>query len=104
MEKKFKVIITDTLKEKLFKIKFQDWKRLDNLKRKLETNPFAGKRLAYSLFEKKWGSFRIYYIILEKILLVIIIDYTHKKEQRTAINYIIENWDEILEELAQKYS
>ncbi len=104
MKRKFKVVITDTLKEKLLKIRFSEWDRLDNLKRKLETSPFAGKRLVYNLFEKKWGPFRIYYIILENILLVVLIDYSHKKEQKATINYIVSNWNKVISELTRKFS
>ena len=101
---KFKVIITKTLEDKLIRIKFSEWERLEKLKDKLETNPFAGKRLGYNLFEKKWGAFRIYYIIFEDTLLVILIDYAHKKIQKATIDYILSKWDEIIEGLREKYA
>ena len=101
---KYKVIITNTLEEKLIKIKFSQWERLGKLKKKLEVNPFAGKRLGYNLFEKKWGAFRIYYIIFEDVLLVILIDYSHKKVQKATIDYMLSRWDEIIKNLKERYS
>lgn len=64
--RKYKVIVPDFVVSKTKSVGFNQPERLENLKRKLETNPYAGKRLAKNLFEKKWGAFRIYYIVLEK--------------------------------------
>ncbi len=104
MENRYRVTITNTLEEKLRKIKFSQWGRLEKLKRKLEANPLAGKRLGYNLFEKRWGAFRIYYIIFENILLVILIDYSHKKMQKVTIDYILSRWDEVIKNLKEKYA
>ncbi len=101
---KYKVILSEYLESKLKKSKFSQWHRLEKLKIKLKSNPYAGKRLGYNLFEKKWGPFRIYYIILEDLLIVILVDYTHKKEQQATIDYILSNWSEITEKLRKKYS
>lgn len=99
----YKVIISEYLEQKLKKIRFSQRKRLEKLKKKLQENPFAGKKLGYNLFEKKWGPFRIYYIIFEDILIVILVDFSRKKEQRTIIDYILSNWNEITKELKEKY-
>ena len=100
----YKVFTSYALEEKLKKIKFDQWKRLEKLKKKLETNPYTGKRLGKDLFEKKWGPFRIYYIIIEDILLVFLIEFAHKKEQSRIINYILVNWDQIIAEIRKSFS
>lgn len=103
MENKYKVIVTKPLEEKLKRIRFSEWERFEKLKKKLEINPFAGKRLKYNLFEKKWGAFRIYYIIIEDMLVVILIDYSHKKDQRAKIDYILWRWTNFISELRKEY-
>ena len=103
MKNKYKVVVTIPLKEKLIRIKFTQWDRLEKLKRKLEINPFAGKRLGYNLFEKKWGAFRIYYIIFEKVLTVFVIDYSHKKLQKSTIDYLLSRWNELTMDLKEYY-
>lgn len=101
--KKYRVVITDYLERKLKKLKFSDSHRLENLKKKLETNPYAGKRLGYNFFEKKWGAFRIYYIVIEDVTIVVLVEYTDKKEQQAAIDYILSNWETITQDLRRKY-
>jgi mRNA-degrading endonuclease RelE of RelBE toxin-antitoxin system len=100
----YRVITSYYLASKLKKLKFSEWHRLSNMKAKLESNPYAGKRLGNSLFEKKWGPFRILYIILEDVLVVILLEFTHKKDQRVAIDYVLSNWDDIIRKLKSMYS
>ena len=100
----YKVFTSYALEEKLKKIKFNQWLRLEKLKKKLATNPYAGKRLGKDLFEKKWGPFRIYYIIIEDILLVFLIEFSEKKEQSRIVNYVLVNWDQIITEIRKSFS
>ncbi len=101
--KRYRVFTSYSLEEKLKKIKFTDWNRLEKLKRKLEVNPLAGKRLGKNLFEKKWGPFRIYYVIIEDILIVFLIEFSDKKEQSRVVNYILANWDQIIAEIRRSF-
>lgn len=101
--KTYRIIIPENLDVKMKKMGFNQDKRFEKLKLKLATNPYAGKRLGRNLFEKKWGPFRIYYIIIEDIAIVVLIDYAHKKEQRTTINQILINWDLLEDELRKRY-
>jgi mRNA-degrading endonuclease RelE of RelBE toxin-antitoxin system len=86
------------------KIKFNQWTRLEKLKKKLSDNPYAGKRLGRDLFEKKWGPFRIYYIIIKDILLVFLLEFSDKKEQSKIVSYILANWDQLIEEIRKSFS
>ena len=101
---RYRIFTTTSLDRKLRKMGFSQWHRLEKLKRKLETDPFTGKRLGKDLFEKKWGPFRIYYIIFEDILMVVLVEFGNKKEQRRAIYYILANWDQTIQELRKSFS
>ncbi len=100
----YRVIVPDSVEMKMKEMGFNQPIRLENLKRKLETNPYVGKRLAKDLFEKKWGPFRIYYIIAEKFMVVLLVDYSNKKNQQAAINNILYNWDDMVEDVLKKYA
>lgn len=100
----YRVFTSYSLEEKFKKIKFSQWRRLEKLKKKLEINPYTGKRLGKDLFEKKWGPFRVYYIIIEDILLVFLIEFSHKKEQSKIVNYILTNWNQIISEIRKSFS
>ena len=100
----YRVFTSYALEEKLMKIKFNQWTRLEKLKKKLSDNPYAGKRLGKDLFEKKWGPFRIYYIIIEDILLVFLLEFSDKKEQSKIVSYILANWDQLIEEIRKSFS
>jgi len=53
---------------------------------KLSVNPHNGKPLGNSLWELKAGKFRIYYIIFESEILVLMVDVSDKKHQQETIN------------------
>lgn len=60
--------------------------------RKLSQNPFIGKPLGNPYFrELKIDKFRIYFIIYEKQIIVILASVSNKKEQQKTINEIKEN-------------
>jgi len=100
----YKVVIPDSVVSKMKGMGFNQTNRLENLKKKLETNPYAGKRLARNLFEKKWGPFRVYYVVAEKFMVVILVDYSSKKDQQAAINNILYKLDDIIEDVLRKYA
>ncbi|MGV8150561.1 MAG: hypothetical protein ACP5NV_02425 [Candidatus Woesearchaeota archaeon] len=60
--------------------------------RKLSYNPYTGKPLGYKyLRELKIDKFRIYYIISEKEIVVLLITISDKKNQKETIEYIKRN-------------
>jgi mRNA-degrading endonuclease RelE of RelBE toxin-antitoxin system len=61
---------------------------------KLENNPFGiGKALKYDFFrELKHGKYRLYYIIYEEKVMVVMVDVSNKKTQQNVIDRIIEEF------------
>lgn len=102
--KAYRVVVPEHVLSKMRRMGFNQGHRLDNLVRKLSENPYAGKRLGKDLFEKKWGPFRIFYVVIEDVAIVIIIDYTDKKHQRAAIDRMLANWSHMVGELRKLYA
>ncbi len=102
---KYRVFVSETLDRKIKKFAPHLIKRLEKLKRKLEENPFTGKPLKHDfLREKKWGPFRVYYLIVKDMLVVFILEFSDKKDQQMVIDDILLHLDEILSEIKKKYS
>ncbi len=102
---KYRVFVSATLDRKIKKFAPHLIKRLEKLKGKLERNPFIGKPLKHDfLREKKWGPFRVYYLIIKDMLVVFILEFSDKKDQQRVINDILLHLDEILSEIKKKYS
>jgi len=101
---KYRVLISETLEKKIEKFAPHLKKRLERLKRTLEDNPFTGKPLRYDFFrEKKWGPFRVYYIILKNMLIVFLLEFSDKKDQQRVIESILIDMDDIIAEIKKKY-
>ena len=101
----YRVFISETLDKKIEKFAPNLKERLEKLKKSLEENPFTGKPLKHDyLREKKWGPFRIYYLIVKDLLIVFLLELSDKKDQQRVINDILYNLNEIISEIKRKYS
>lgn len=101
---KYRVFISETLEKKINKFAPHLRKRLEKLKKTLENNPFTGKPIKHDyLREKKWGPFRVYYLIVKEILIVFLLEFSDKKEQQKVITDILYNLDEIIFRIKKKY-
>lgn len=99
---KYRVFTSETVEKKVKKFAPHLIKRLEKLKKTLEKNPFTGKALKHDfLREKKWGPFRVYYLVVKDI--VFILEFSDKKDQQNAINEILIGLDEIIAEIKKKY-
>lgn len=57
--------------------------------RKLRENPYVGKPLSYKYFrELKIGKFRVYYVIFEEEIVVLMVTVSEKKDQQKTIDAI----------------
>ena len=67
----------------------------DDFKRrilKLSENPYAGKPLGYKyLREIKLDKFRVYYMVFDKEVIVLLITVSDKKTQKKTIDFIKQN-------------
>ena len=100
----YRVVLSETLEEKMKKLDTATKKRIIKLVEKLEQNPFVGKPLRYDFFrEKRIDGFRIYYLILKDVLLVVFLDFSDKKEQQKIIDAILMTLNETILEIKRKY-
>lgn len=66
---------------------FKEW--VEKIQDKLVSNPYVGKPLGVDwLREKKYGKYRIYYLIYEDFVAVFMVDISEKKDQQKVINTI----------------
>ena len=101
----YHVFISETLDKKIEKFAPNLKERLEKLKKSLEENPFTGKPLKHDyLREKKWGPFRVYYLIIKDLLIVFLLEFSDKKDQQRIINEILYNLNEIISEIRRKYA
>ncbi len=76
-EKKFK-ILDNSIKTSIQKVINQ-----------LKINPYLGKPLGYKFFrEKKVKNFRVYYLVFDDVLIVLLVGLSNKKNQKEVINNI----------------
>ncbi len=87
--KSFKVYQSKIFQDKLkdMPVHFKEW--VENIQDQLVLNPYVGKPLGTEwLREKKYGKYRIYYLIYEDIITVFMVNMSEKKDQQKIINTI----------------
>jgi len=85
----YKLYHSKTFDKKLedFDPAFHEW--LDNIENQLIENPYVGKPLGVTWFrEKKYGKFRVYYLIYDNVKSVYMVAISEKKDQQRVINSI----------------
>jgi len=66
---------------------FKDW--VDKIEDQLVENPYVGDSLGEKWFrEKKYGKYRIYYLIYDNLQSVYMVGISEKKDQQKVINTI----------------
>jgi len=89
METIYKIFVTEAFEKDFQKLPKEEQKRILRVKEQLRSDPFIGKPLGYRFFrEKKIGSKRLYYLIYESKVVVLIVAYSGKKSQQATINAI----------------
>jgi len=87
--KLFKVYRSEPFDEQIEKMPsdFRVW--VEKIETQLMQNPYAGKPLSFRWFrEKKYGKYRVYYLIYENLAAVYMIALSDKKDQQKTINTI----------------
>jgi len=85
----FKVFRTEMFKEELEKQPRIEQERIKRFERHLSDNPFAGKPLGLVFFrEKKLNGRRVYYLVYEEFIVVLMVGISNKKNQQAKIDYI----------------
>ncbi len=98
--KKYKVYHSHRFDRELKKFDntFQD--RVDKIEDQLVENPYTGDPLGVKWFrEKRYGKYRIYYLIYEDLEVVFMVAVSEKKDQQKVINTVRLLFDFFREEL-----
>lgn len=86
---KFKVLRADMFKEEFGKLPGAEQERIRKFEKHLSDNPFVGKPLGFVfLREKRLNGRRIYYLIYEEFVMVLMVCISNKKGQQAKINAI----------------
>ncbi len=108
MEKRFKVIGTNTYLDEISKWPKTDQEFAEKVVQQLAENPYSGKPLNYKfLREKKNKEKRIYFLVYEDLNLVLLVATSGKKDQQDTIDHIKENLDDfkiVAEKIAKQAS
>ena len=92
---KFKVFRTKTFDKLFDKLPKSEQKEIERFEEKLVENPFVGKPLGLIFFrEKKLNGRRVYYLIYEDIVVVLMAAISNKKTQQATIDAIKEKLEE----------
>lgn len=103
MEKEYRIFITATFEKDYEKLTREEQKRIEKVKEQLKVNPFVGKPLGYKFFrEKKIGSKRLYYLIYEDKVIVLLVAYGGKKSQQATVNTIKASFKQFREEIERR--
>ena len=87
----YSVYITETFEKEISNLSNFHKRILQKMYNQLRENPYVGDSIRYKFFrEKRLKEKRIYYLIYEKLKLVLIIAYSGKKNQQEIIDKIIE--------------
>ena len=86
---KFKVFRTKSFDREFDKLPKTEQIEIENFEKKLAENPFAGKPLGYVFFrEKKLNGRRVYYLVYEDFVIVLMVAISDKKTQKATIDSI----------------
>jgi len=103
--KKFKIFHSSRFDRDLSKLDKSVQDQLDKIEDQLIENPYVGRSLNVRWFrEKKIGKHRIYYLIYDDYISLIMVGVSEKKDQQKVINTIrllFEHFKEELERLME---
>ena len=103
----YKVYWTETFKKEYKKLSKSEQERIQNfIHNQLTKNPNLGKSLSvYNIREKKLNGRRVYYIVYEDKVIVLMVAISSKKNQQTTIDLIktqLPIFMKLVEELSSK--
>ena len=82
----YKVYWTETFRQRFDELPKAEQERIETLIKKLTENPRQGKPLGvYNIREKRIGVRRVYYIVYDKYVIVLMVAISGKKDQQLTI-------------------
>ncbi len=104
MVKIYQIYATEEFMSDYDKLSKSEKDQIDKIREQLKTNPFVGKPLGYRFFrEKKIGRKRIYYLIYEDIVVVLMVAISDKKTQQATIDAIKIAFERYREDIRDKF-
>lgn len=104
---KFKVFRTKTFDKEFDKLPKTEQREIENFEKNLSENPFVGKPLGLVFFrEKKLDGRRVYYLIYEDFVIVLMVAIGDKKAQQATIDSIrgkLNEYSELIKETLKKF-
>ncbi len=92
---KYKVYRTKAFEKEMFKLPIQEQSEIVLFEKKLSENPFVGKPLGLVFFrEKKLKGKRVYYLVYDDFVVVLMVAISDKKSQQITIDAVKEKLDE----------
>ena len=96
----YKIFVTKEFEDDFQKTPKEEKKQIEKIKEQLRSNPFVRKPLGYRFFrEKRVGGKRLYFLIYETKVIVLIVAYGGKKGQQTTINAIKAAFEQFKQEV-----
>lgn len=93
--KKYKVFTTEGFDKEKGKLTKEEEKRVEKIFLQLKDNPYVGDQLRYRfLREKRIKEKRIYYLVYDDLLAVLLVAISDKKTQKETIDRIVEYFKE----------
>ena len=89
MAKEYEIRTTAEFWTDYEKLSKSEQERIDKVKEQLKTNPYVGKPLGYKFFrEKRVDGKRLYYLVYEDVIVVLLVTLSDKKAQQATIDAI----------------
>lgn len=99
---KFKVFRTKTFEKELDRLPKNEKIIVETFEKSLSENPFMGKPLGFVFFrEKRLNGRRVYYLIYEDFVVILMVAISDKKTQQATIDSIKEKLDEYYEKVKE---
>ena len=99
----YRILRTEEFIKQFNKLPKNIRKKIKKLRNKIKENPFVGDPLGHKFFrEKKIEGLRLYFLVYEELILVLLVAISNKKEQQVTINSIKINFIEYYQDVHKK--
>ena len=89
------VYTTEDFDKDMAKLSLEEQRRTQKIFLQLRDNPYVGDQLRYKcLREKRLNEKRIYYLVYDDLMAVLVVAVGGKKTQQETIDYIIDSFDQ----------
>lgn len=104
MPEKYSVYATEEFLNDYQKLSKIERERIEKIREQLKVNPYVGKPLGYKFFrEKRVDGKRIYYLVYEDVVIVLMVAISDKKTQQSTINAIKMTFDIYKKDIYEKF-